>query len=153
MRLEWTVTAAGGSAARAGTTTAASTSAVISVFMALELSPMADCLFCKIVDRKIPASLVYEDERIVAFNDVNPQAPTHVLLIPKRHIESLNAIGTEDDQLIGELVRRAALIAKERGLSDGGFRAVFNTNRDAGQSVFHIHLHLLGGRPMHWPPG
>jgi histidine triad (HIT) family protein len=114
---------------------------------------MADCLFCKIIDRKIPASLVYEDARVLAFEDVNPQAPTHVLIIPKRHIESLNQISTEDDQLVGELVRRAAAIAKERGLSDGGFRTVFNTNRDAGQTVFHVHLHLLGGRPMHWPPG
>jgi histidine triad (HIT) family protein len=114
---------------------------------------MADCLFCKIVERKISASLVYEDERVLAFNDINPQAPTHVLVVPKRHIESLNEIGTEDDQLVGELVRRAAAIAKERGLAAGGFRTVFNTNRDAGQTVLHIHLHLLGGRAMHWPPG
>ena len=114
---------------------------------------MADCLFCKIIDRKIPASLVYEDARVLAFNDINPQAPTHVLVVPKRHIESLNEMSTEDDQLVGELVRRAAAIAKERGLSAGGFRTVFNTNRDAGQTVFHIHLHLLGGRAMHWPPG
>jgi histidine triad (HIT) family protein len=114
---------------------------------------MADCLFCKIVERKIPASLVYEDEFVLAFNDINPQAPTHVLVVPKRHIESLNEISTEDDRLVGELVRRAAAIAKERGLSEGGFRTVFNTNRDAGQTVFHIHLHLLGGRTMHWPPG
>jgi histidine triad (HIT) family protein len=114
---------------------------------------MADCLFCKIVERTIPASLVYEDERVLAFNDISPQAPTHVLLIPKRHIESLNEIGTEDDRLIGELVRRAAAIAKERGIAEDGFRTVFNTNRGAGQSVFHVHLHLLGGRPMHWPPG
>jgi histidine triad (HIT) family protein len=114
---------------------------------------MADCLFCKIIERKIPASLVYEDERVLAFNDINPQAPTHVLIVPKRHIDSLNAMSTEDDQLVGELVRRAAAIAKERGISDGGFRTVFNTNRQAGQTVFHIHLHLLGGRPMAWPPG
>ena len=114
---------------------------------------MADCLFCKIIERKIPASLVYEDERVFAFNDINPQAPTHVLIVPKRHIDSLNAMSTEDDQLVGELVRRAAAIAKERGISEGGFRTVFNTNRQAGQTVFHIHLHLLGGRPMAWPPG
>ena len=114
---------------------------------------MADCLFCKIVNRQIPASIVYEDDGVLAFNDINPQAPTHVLVVPKRHIETLNDISTEDDQLIGELVRRAALIAKERGLSVGGFRTVFNTNRDAGQTVFHIHLHLLGGRAMTWPPG
>jgi histidine triad (HIT) family protein len=114
---------------------------------------MADCLFCKIIERTIPASIVYEDERVLAFNDINPQAPTHVLVIPKRHIPSLNDIGTEDDQILGELVRRAAVIAKERGLSPGGFRTVFNTNRDAGQTVFHVHLHLLGGRAMHGPPG
>jgi len=114
---------------------------------------MADCLFCKIVRREIPATLVYEDERVAAFNDINPQAPTHVLVVPKRHIETLNELGTEDDRLIGELVRRAAAIAGERGLSAGGYRTVFNTNRDAGQTVLHIHLHLLGGRAMVWPPG
>ena len=114
---------------------------------------MPDCLFCKIINREIPGSIVYEDERVLAFNDVNPQAPTHVLIIPKRHIASLNDLGADDDQLIGELVRRAAAIANDRGLSAGGFRTVFNTNRDAGQTVFHIHLHLLGGRSMHWPPG
>jgi histidine triad (HIT) family protein len=114
---------------------------------------MADCLFCKIIERTIPANIVYEDERVLAFNDINPQAPTHVLVIPKRHIPSLNDIGTEDDQILGELVRRAAAIAQDRGLSAGGFRTVFNTNRDAGQTVFHVHLHLLGGRSMHWPPG
>ena len=114
---------------------------------------MADCLFCKIVRREIPATLVYEDERVAAFNDINPQAPTHVLVVPKRHIETLNELGTEDDRLIGELVRRAAAIAGERGLSAGGYRTVFNTNRDAGQTVLHIHLHLLGGRSLEWPPG
>jgi histidine triad (HIT) family protein len=114
---------------------------------------MSDCLFCKIISRDIPASIVYEDDQLVAFNDINPQAPTHVLVIPKRHIATLNDARPEDDQLVGEMVRRAAAIAKERGLSAGGFRTVFNTNRDAGQTVFHIHLHLLGGRSMHWPPG
>ena len=121
------------------------------VFMALELCPMADCLFCKIIEKKIPASLVYEDDRVIAFNDISPQAPTHILVLPKRHIETLNDISTEDDQLIGELVRRAMTIAKDRKISS--FRTVFNTNREAGQSVFHIHLHLLGGRTMHWTPG
>ena len=114
---------------------------------------MADCLFCKIVKREIPASVVFEDERILAFNDINPQAPTHVLVVPKRHIESLNELAAGDDGLVGEVVRRAAAIAKDRGISAGGYRTVFNTNRDAGQTVFHIHLHLLGGRTMHWPPG
>jgi histidine triad (HIT) family protein len=114
---------------------------------------MPDCLFCKIITRQVPASIVYEDQRVLAFNDINPQAPTHVLVIPKRHIESLNEMSVEDDQIVGEIVRRAAAIAKERGLSAGGFRTVFNTNRDAGQTVFHVHLHLLGGRVMAWPPG
>ena len=114
---------------------------------------MTDCLFCKIANREIPASVVYEDQRVLAFNDINPQAPTHVLVIPKRHIASLNEISVEDDQIVGELVRRAAAIAKDRGLAPGGFRTVFNTNRDAGQTVFHVHLHLLGGRSMTWPPG
>jgi histidine triad (HIT) family protein len=114
---------------------------------------MTDCLFCKIARREIPATLVYEDERVAAFQDLNPQAPTHILVIPKRHIATLNDLSTEDDQLVGELVRRAGAIAAERGLSAGGYRTVFNTNRDAGQTVFHIHLHLLGGRAMTWPPG
>ena len=90
---------------------------------------------------------------MLAFNDINPQAPTHVLLVPKRHIDSLNALQPDDDALIGEVIRRAAAIATERGIAVNGFRTVFNTNRDAGQTVFHIHLHLLGGRGMSWPPG
>lgn len=114
---------------------------------------MSDCLFCKIVERKIPASIVYEDEDVLAFNDIGPQAPTHVLVIPKRHIPTLNDLQEGDDALIGNMIRRAAAIARERGLSAGGFRTVFNTHADAGQTVFHIHLHLLGGRKMTWPPG
>jgi histidine triad (HIT) family protein len=114
---------------------------------------MSDCLFCRIIKREIPASIVYEDDQVVAFNDINPQAPTHVLVVPKRHIASLNDLQAEDDQIVGEMVRRAAALAKDRGLSERGFRTVFNTNRDAGQTVFHIHLHLVGGRPMTWPPG
>jgi len=112
-----------------------------------------NCLFCKIINREIPSSIVYEDDRLLAFNDINPQAPTHVLVIPKKHVESLNDLQPGDDRLVGELVRRAAAIAKERGISASGFRTVFNTNRDAGQTVFHVHLHLLGGRSMAWPPG
>jgi histidine triad (HIT) family protein len=114
---------------------------------------MADCLFCKIIKREIPSSIVYEDDRVLAFNDINPQAPTHVLVVPKRHIATLNDLAPDDDQIVGEVVRRAAAIAQERGISAGGFRTVFNTNRDAGQTVFHIHLHLVGGRTLGWPPG
>jgi len=114
---------------------------------------MADCLFCKIIARQVPASIVYEDDRVLAFTDINPQASTHVLVVPKQHIESLNALEAQHDALVGEVVRRAAAIAKERGISAGGYRTVFNTNRDAGQTVFHIHLHLIGGRNLGWPPG
>ncbi len=114
---------------------------------------MAECLFCKIINREINATIVYEDERIVAFNDINPQGPTHVLVVPRRHIASLNDLAPDDDQIVGEMVRRGAAIAKQRGISEGGFRTVFNTNRDAGQTVFHIHAHVIGGRSLHWPPG
>jgi histidine triad (HIT) family protein len=114
---------------------------------------MTDCLFCKIVNREIPAKVIYEDDRLLAFEDINPQAPLHALIIPKAHIATLNDLTAAHDSLVGEMTRRAAAIAKERGYADRGFRAVFNTNRDSGQTVFHIHLHVLGGRPFHWPPG
>jgi histidine triad (HIT) family protein len=114
---------------------------------------MAACLFCQIINRELNASIVYEDERVVAFNDINAQGPTHVLVVPRKHIASLNDLTADDDEIVGELVRRAAAIAKSRGISAAGYRTVFNTNRDAGQTVFHIHLHLIGGRPMNWPPG
>jgi len=114
---------------------------------------MPDCLFCRIMNREIQASIVYEDDHVVAFNDINPQGPTHVLVVPRRHIETLNDLTPDDDHLVGELIRRAAAIAKQRGIAAGGYRTVFNTNREAGQTVFHIHLHLIGGRTLHWPPG
>ena len=114
---------------------------------------MAACLFCQIVNRELNASIVYDDDRVVAFNDINPQGPTHVLVVPRRHIASLNELTEDEDQIVGELVRRAAAIAKSRGIAEGGYRTVFNTNRDAGQTVFHIHLHLIGGRSLRWPPG
>jgi histidine triad (HIT) family protein len=112
-----------------------------------------DCLFCKIVSGDIPATIVHQDDRLVAFKDINPQAPLHVLIIPRRHIPSLNDLGREDDDLVGEMVRRAAAIAREHGHADRGYRTVFNCNADAGQTVFHIHLHVLGGRGLSWPPG
>ena len=114
---------------------------------------MADCLFCRIVAGEIPARIVYADDRVIAFNDINPQAPTHVLVVPRRHIAPLNELGEEDDALVGELVRRAAAIAQERGHAEQGYRTVFNCNAAAGQTVFHIHLHLIGGRAFMWPPG
>jgi histidine triad (HIT) family protein len=114
---------------------------------------MADCLFCKIAEGQIPSAIVYQDDRVVAFKDINPQAPTHLLVIPRRHIASLNDLAADDDGIVGEMVRRAAALAAEHGHSANGFRTVFNTNADAGQTVFHIHLHLLGGRKMTWPPG
>lgn len=114
---------------------------------------MADCLFCKVIEGKIPGSIVYQDDRVVAFKDINPQAPMHVLVLPRRHIPSLNDLTPEDDGIVGELVRRAAAIASEHGHADRGYRTVFNCNADAGQTVFHIHLHVLGGRRLGWPPG
>src|SRR4029453_15811801 len=114
---------------------------------------MPQCLFCSIISREVNATIVYEDDRVVAFNDINPQAPTHVLVVPRRHIATLNDLTEEDDQIGGGVVGRAGLIAKSKGVSTSGFRTVFNTNREAGQTVFHIHLHVLGGRTMHWPPG
>ena len=101
---------------------------------------MSDCLFCRIIRKEIPASIVYEDDRLLAFSDINPQAPMHVLVIPKRHIDSLNALAAGDDGLVGEMVRRAAAIAAEKGFADRGFRTVFNTNAEAGQTVFHLSL-------------
>lgn len=114
---------------------------------------MSNCLFCKIVAKEIPASIVFEDDHVLAFNDINPQAPTHVLIVPKQHIPTLNDLQEGHDPIVGELARRAAAIAAERGHAADGYRTVFNTNRDAGQTVFHIHLHLLGGRAFGWPPG
>jgi histidine triad (HIT) family protein len=105
------------------------------------------------VRKEIPASVVYEDDRLLVFNDINPQAPLHALVIPKRHIASLNELSAGDDGIVGEMVRRAAAIAGDKGYADRGFRTVFNTNAEAGQTVFHIHLHVLAGRGLGWPPG
>lgn len=119
----------------------------------VELGIMADCLFCRIIAGEIPGNIVYSDDRVVAFKDINPQAPMHVLVVPRRHIASLNDLTSADDGLVGEMVRRGAVLAKENGFSDRGYRTVFNTNAEAGQTVFHIHLHVLGGRRLGWPPG
>ena len=114
---------------------------------------MSDCLFCKIINRDIPATLIYEDSQLVAFQDVNPQAPMHILVVPKRHIATLNDLTADDDVIIGSMVRRATVIANDQKYGQAGYRTVFNCNADGGQTVFHIHLHLLGGRTMAWPPG
>ncbi len=112
-----------------------------------------NCIFCRIIASEIPADIVYTDEHAVAFRDVNAQAPTHLLVIPHEHIESLNDAGRSDEQLLGHLLRVAARVANEAGLSESGYRTVINTGADGGQSVAHLHLHLLGGRAMAWPPG
>ena len=114
---------------------------------------MQDCLFCKIVAGEIPSQKVHEDEQFVVFRDINPQAPTHVLIIPRRHIERLTDLGESETKLIGEMQLLANKIAEQEGIVAGGFRTVFNCGEGAGQSVWHIHMHLLGGRPMDWPPG
>ena len=114
---------------------------------------MADCLFCKIVAGQIPAQKVHEDERCLGFLDITPQAPTHALFVPKRHVETLNDVTIEDRELLGHLVFSATRVAREKGFAEAGYRLVMNCNRDAGQTVFHVHLHLMGGRAMSWPPG
>ena len=114
---------------------------------------MSDCLFCKIIDREIPGDIVYENEHVLAFNDINPVAPVHILIIPKEHISTLNDLEENHTQTMGELFLAAKAIALKEGLSDSGYRTVFNCNEDAQQTVFHIHLHLIGGRKMTWPPG
>jgi len=111
------------------------------------------CLFCDIASGKIPSKKVHEDPLVVAFHDIQPQAPTHVLVIPKKHIASLLDLTAEDDEAVGHLVRTAAELSRKLGLSDGGFRLVFNCGEDAGYSVYHLHLHLVGGRKLGWPPG
>lgn len=114
---------------------------------------MSDCLFCKIVKGEIPAKKIHEDADTVAFLDLNPQAPHHFLVVPRKHVATMNDLAPEDDALMGRLFRVGARLAAERGIAGPGWRAVMNANRDAGQSVFHIHLHVLGGRQMTWPPG
>ncbi|MCG7864789.1 MAG: histidine triad nucleotide-binding protein [gamma proteobacterium symbiont of Stewartia floridana] len=114
---------------------------------------MSDCLFCKFVSGEISPQTVYEDDDVLAFRDINPQAPCHVLIIPKKHISTLNDLTEEDAELVGKLYLAAAKVAKQEGIDEAGYRTVMNCNEQAGQTVFHIHLHLLGGRRMNWPPG
>ena len=112
-----------------------------------------DCLFCRIVTGDVPADIVYESDDVIAFRDINPQAPTHVLVIPRKHVATINDLEEEDAGLVGKLYLAAKVIAAAEGIADVGYRTVMNCNEGAGQSVFHIHLHVLGGRPLNWPPG
>ncbi|MGR8981316.1 MAG: histidine triad nucleotide-binding protein [Gammaproteobacteria bacterium] len=112
---------------------------------------MTDCLFCRMIAGDIKADVVFEDDNILAFRDINPQAPVHILIIPKCHIPTLN--DADDPLLTGQLLQTAVKLAEQEGISEDGYRTLFNCNRNAGQAVYHLHLHLLGGRPMHWPPG
>ncbi|MCB0701889.1 MAG: histidine triad nucleotide-binding protein [Candidatus Kapaibacterium sp.] len=114
---------------------------------------MKETIFDKIIRKEIPASIVYEDEEILAFKDINPQAPIHILVIPKTQFKTINDIEQKDIELTGKLIYRASQIAKELGVAEDGYRLVFNCNKDGGQEVYHIHLHLLAGRKMTWPPG
>lgn len=111
------------------------------------------CLFCKMVEGEIPTDKVYEDDELLAFRDINPQAPTHILIIPKKHIATLNDASVEDQVLLGRIILKARELAAAEGLTEDGYRVTLNCNRHGGQSVYHIHLHLLGGRQMAWPPG
>jgi histidine triad (HIT) family protein len=117
------------------------------------ITPVSDCLFCKIVSGEIPAERVAESDRTLAFRDINPQAPTHVLIIPKDHHANLAALADADSAVLAEVVAQARQVAQAEGIADTGYRVVFNTGEQAGQTVFHVHAHVLGGRPMAWPPG
>lgn len=114
---------------------------------------MTDCLFCKIIAGAIKGAVVYQDGELIAIQDINPQAPLHALIMPRQHIATLNDLTPADDALVGSMFRAAAALAKQHGYAERGYRTVFNCNSEAGQSVFHIHLHVLAGRPMMWPPG
>ena len=117
------------------------------------MATSADCLFCKIVAGKIDADIVQQDDRVVAFRDINPQAPTHVIVIPRNHVPTINDLSESDVDDVGRLFLAAKEIAKQEGIDEAGYRVVMNCMQGAGQSVFHIHLHILGGRPLRWPPG
>jgi histidine triad (HIT) family protein len=114
---------------------------------------MADCIFCKLINGDLPAQFVYQNEHVVAFNDINPQAPTHVLIIPRKHIATLNDLSSGDAQVMAELYLAAQQIAEDAGIAQAGYRTVVNCNLGGGQTVYHLHLHVMGGRQMRWPPG
>lgn len=114
---------------------------------------MAECLFCRIVERTIPAKILYEDEQCLCFADINPQARVHVLVIPKRHVTSIASATEDDSALLGHLLGVCAKVARDQGVADSGYRVVTNVGQEAGQSVFHLHFHVLGGRSLSWPPG
>jgi histidine triad (HIT) family protein len=114
---------------------------------------MENCVFCKILNRELKSEFIYEDNDIACIKDIHPQAPTHLLLIPKKHIPTILDLQEEDEKLIGKMILKAGEIAKQCTISNDGFRLVFNCNRGAGQTVYHIHLHLIGGRKFNWPPG
>ena len=119
----------------------------------MSASPAAGCLFCRIARRELPAKILFEDDRVLAFDDLRPQAPVHVLVIPKTHIASLNDAPEGSEALLGELLLAARRAARDKGIAETGYRVVLNTGRDSGQEVLHIHFHVLGGRRLHWPPG
>jgi len=114
---------------------------------------MSDCLFCKIVSGEIPCDKLYENDKLIAFRDIDPKAPTHILVIPKKHIRSINELDISDQNLAGEILLTAKEIAKIENIESSGYRTIFNTNSDGGQTVYHIHMHVMGGRQLHWPPG
>ena len=114
---------------------------------------MNDCLFCKIISNEIPSDCVFENENMYAFRDINPQAPVHILIIPKTHISTLNDVEDNHKLLVGEILLTSKILAEKEGIAENGYRTVFNCNKNGGQEVYHIHLHLLGGRKMTWPPG
>ncbi len=118
----------------------------------IQVKPL-DCIFCKIIAGELPADIVYQDEEVLAFRDINPVAPTHILIIPKQHIATANEFSEENQQLIGKMMLTASRLAKELGFAENGYRLAMNCNRDANQTVYHIHLHLLAGRSFSWPPG
>jgi histidine triad (HIT) family protein len=114
---------------------------------------MEDCLFCKIVNKQIPSEIVFENEKVLAFKDIDPQAPVHILIIPKVHITTINDLEESHKELVAEIFLTAKNLAKEMNIAEDGYRTVLNCNKEGGQAVYHIHLHLLGGRQMNWPPG